>query len=97
MENSQAKPKDKVVNPPRSTRLSDPDAAILGMVCAAPTERELQEAIGLVLEVFKEYTTIMTSEAALVLPKHGPYNHTIELKEGAVPPWGSICLCLVVL
>ena len=32
----------------------------------------------------------MTSEAALVLPKHGPYDHTIELKKGAVPPWGPI-------
>ena len=33
---------------------------------------------------------IMTSEAALVLPKHGPYDHAIDLKEGTTPPWGPI-------
>lgn len=51
--------------------LSDLEAAVLGIVCAAPTEKELQEAIGRVPEIFKDYTSIMTSEAAMVLSKHG--------------------------
>ena len=60
------------------------------MVCAAPTEPELQDAIDRVPERFHEFIPIMTTEAASVLPKHGPYDHAIELKEGSTPPWGPI-------
>ena len=59
-------------------------------MCASPTEEDLQEAIARVPEMFKEYTTIMISEAAMVLPKHGPYDHAIDLKEGTTPLWGPI-------
>jgi hypothetical protein len=69
---------------------TDPDACLLGVVCAAPTEKDLKEAIDRVPEIFKEYMTIMTTEAALMLPEHGPYDHTIDLKEGEVPPRGPI-------
>ena len=62
----------------------------LSSVSAAPTERELQEAIARVPEAFREFIPIMTSEAAMVLPEHTTYDHTIELKEGSVPPWGPI-------
>ena len=62
----------------------------LGSVSAALTERELQEAIARVPEAFREFIPIMTSEAAMVLPGHTPYDHMIELKEGSVPPWGPI-------
>ncbi len=72
------------------TVLTDTNAGILGMVCAAPNEKELQEAIARVPEIFRGYTTIMTAEAAMVLPRHGPYDHAIDLKEGAIPPWGPI-------
>ena len=70
--------------------LTDPSAGILGIVCASPTEEDLQEAIARVPKMFREYTTIMTSEAARVLPKHGPYDHAIDLEEGTTPPWGPI-------
>ena len=26
----------------------------------------------------------------MTLPKHGPYDHATDLKEGTVPPWGPI-------
>ena len=58
--------------------------------CAAPTESELQDAIDRVPERFREFIPIMTTEAASILPKHGPYDHAIELKEGTTPPWGPI-------
>ena len=32
----------------------------------------------------------MTTEAALELPKDGPYDHAINLKEGETPPWRPI-------
>ena len=70
--------------------LTDPKAGILGMVCAAPTDLELQEAIDRVPEPFREFIPIMTSEAASVLPEHSPYDHSIEFKEGTTPPWGPI-------
>ena len=70
--------------------LSEPDAGVLGIVCAAPTEKELQEAIDRVPEAFRDYISIMTTEAAMLLPSHTDYDHAIELKEGATPPWGPI-------
>ena len=70
--------------------LTDPEARILGIVCAAPTETELQDALDRVPSRFREFIPIMTSEAASVLPKHGPYDHAIELIEGTTPPWGPI-------
>ena len=72
---------------------SDPNEDIVGTArraCAAPTESELQEAIDRVPERFREFIPIMTTEAASILPKHGPYDHAIELKEGTTPPWGPI-------
>lgn len=56
----------------------------------APTESELQEALNHVPERLREFIPIMAWEAAPVLPKHGPYDHAIELKEGTTPPWGPI-------
>lgn len=70
--------------------LTDPNAGVLGLVCAAPTESELKDAIDRVPDVFKAYTPLMTTEAALVLPEHSPYDHAIDLKEGSTPPWGPI-------
>ena len=70
--------------------LTDPEAQILGMVCAAPTESELKEALDRVPDRFKDFLPIMTSEAAEVLPQHGPYDHAIDLKDGTTPPWGPI-------
>ena len=61
-----------------------------GIVAAAPTKEALQDAIARVPEAFRDYIDIMTQEAAMELPKHGPYDHCIDLKEGATPPWGPI-------
>ena len=72
---------------------SDPNEDIVGTArraCTAPTESELQEAIDQVPEHFCEFIPIMTTEAASILRKHGPYDHAIELKEGSMPPWGPI-------
>ena len=70
--------------------LTHPDASVLGVVCAAPTENDLKAAIDRVPEAFAEFIPIMTTEAASTLPKHGPYDNAIELKEGTTPPWGPI-------
>ena len=70
--------------------LTDSNVGVIGMVCAAPTESELQDAIDRLPEHFHEFIPIMTTEAASVLPKPGLYNHAIELKEGSTPPWGPI-------
>ena len=48
------------------TVLSEQDAGALGIVCAAPTEQELQEAIDRVPEASRDYISIMTTEAAMV-------------------------------
>ena len=70
--------------------LTDKNAGILGIVAAAPTENDLQAAISRVPEAFQHFIPIMTTEAALELPNHGPYDHAIDLKEGETPPWGPI-------
>ena len=50
--------------------LTHPDASVLGVVCAAPTENDLKAAIDRVPEAFAEFIPIMTTEAASTLPKH---------------------------
>ena len=61
-----------------------------GIVAAAPTKEALQDAIARVPETFRGYIDIMTQEAAMELPEHSPYDHCIDLKDGATPPWGPI-------
>ena len=51
---------------------------------------QLQEALNRVPESLREFIPIMAWEAASVLPKHGPYDHAIELKEETTSPWGPI-------
>ena len=70
--------------------LTHPDASVLGVVCAAPTENDLKAAIDRIPEAFAEFIPIMTTEAASTLPMHGPYDHSIELKKGTTRPWGPI-------
>ena len=70
--------------------LADKDAGILGMVAAAPTEDDLQQAINRVPEAFRQLIPIMTTEAASNLPDHGAYDHAIHLQDGETPPWGPI-------
>ena len=69
--------------------LTDKNAGYIGMVCAAPTESDLKEALAQVPEEFSEFIPIMTTEAASVLPEHTDYDHAIDLKPGTTPPWGS--------
>ena len=54
------------------------------MVSAAPTEGILQQAIDRVPKI----KPMMTTEAALKLPQHEPFDHAIGLKEGTTPLWG---------
>ena len=46
--------------------------------------------ISRVLEDFREFIDIMTQEASMELPKHSPYDRTMDLREGAAPPWRPI-------
>lgn len=39
---------------------------------------------------FREFLPIMSAEAATRVPDHQPWDHTIELKEGAKPTWGPL-------
>ena len=70
--------------------LENKNAGLLGMVCAAPTEDELQQAINQVPDKFAKFIPIMTTEAAMKLPKHSHYDHEIIFKEGTTPPSGPI-------
>ena len=47
-------------------------------------------AIDRVLLEYAEFNPIMTTEAALELPKHSVYDHSIDFKDGITPPWGPI-------
>jgi len=39
---------------------------------------------------FRQYLGIMGKEAEDALPEHRPYDCKIELKDGAMAPWGPI-------
>ena len=73
-----------------TTILSNPEAEILGMVAAAPSDDDLKAAIDKVPEAYSKFIPIMTAEMAEVLPEHSVYDHAINLKEGTTPPWGPI-------
>ena len=73
-----------------SSIINNPNAGILGMVAAAPSDDDLKVAIDKVPEAYSEFIPIMTAEMAAVLPEHSVYNHAIDLKEGQTPPWGPI-------
>ena len=70
--------------------LDNPEAGILGMVAAAPSNEDLKAAIGKVPEAYSEFIPNMTAEMAEVLPEHSTYDHAIDRKEGTTPPWGPI-------
>ena len=53
-------------------------------------EEELQVAIDRVPREYSEFIPIMTSEASLELPIHSSYDHTIDFKDGSIPPYGPI-------
>ena len=65
-----------------SSIINNPNAGILGMVAAAPSDDDLKAAINKVPEAYSEYIPIMTAEMAAVLPEHSVYDHAIDLKEG---------------
>ena len=73
-----------------SSIINNPNAGILGMVAAAPSDDDLKAAINKVPEAYSEFIPIMTAEMAAVLPENSVYDHAIELKEGQTPPWGPI-------
>ena len=53
-----------------------------------PTERELFEHT--VPAAYHDYAEVFSSAEAAYLPPHRPYDHTIDLEEGATPPYGPI-------
>ena len=70
--------------------LTDKNKGLLGMVCTAPTDEELQQAIDKVPQECAEFKDIMTTEATSQLPQHGPFDHEITFKPDTTPPWGPI-------
>ena len=75
-----------------SSIVNNPNARILGMVSAAPSDDDLKAAINKVPEAYSEFIPIMTEEMTAVLPEHLVYDHAIDLKEGQTPLWGPILL-----
>ena len=73
-----------------SSIVNNPNAGILGMVAAAPTDDDLKMAIDKVPDAYSEFIPIMTAEMAAVLTEHSVYDHAIDLKDGQTPPWGPI-------
>ena len=53
-----------------------------------PAERELFERT--VPAAYHDYADVSSSAEAAYLPPHRPYDHTIDLEEGATPPYGPI-------
>ena len=53
-----------------------------------PAERELFECT--VPAAYQDYADVFSSAEAAYLPPHRPYDHTIDLEEGATPPYGPI-------
>ena len=41
-------------------------------------------------EQYHDYADVFSEAAAASLPPHRPYDHTIDLEEGATPPYGPI-------
>jgi hypothetical protein len=69
------------------TLVTNPEARIIGYVSAVTLDLD---ATASVPEEFRDYLTIMSKEAADILPQHKEYDCKIELKEGEVAPWGPI-------
>lgn len=57
---------------------------------AAASQEDIQEALSLVPEEFREFVPIMTKEAGQRFPDHQPWDHSIDLVEGKTPPWGPL-------
>jgi transposase InsO family protein len=70
--------------------LEDPQAMIVGFIGTIASQTELDDAIARVPAKYRQFTDIMTTEAASKLPDHKPYDHAIDLKDGETPPWGPI-------
>jgi len=64
----------------------DPTARVIGHISAATDGNALANDSG----EFKPYLGIMSKEAADALPQHRHYDCKIELREGAMAPWGPI-------
>ena len=73
-----------------SSIINNPNAGILGIIAAAPSDNDLKAAINKVPEAYSDFIPIMTAEMAAVLPEHSVYDHAIDLKERQTPPWGPI-------
>ena len=56
--------------------------ASVGITVCSPSTLEVPDRF----KWLQRYT--MTTEAALALPEHSPYDHTIDLKDGSTPPPG---------
>jgi hypothetical protein len=78
--------------PPRIDKriLTDPEASIIGHISTATTKDKLSDTLEQVPEKCRKWINIITKEAADKLPKHKPYDHAINLKEGETPPWGPV-------
>ena len=57
---------------------------------AVAMEEELKAAIYRVPQKYSEIIPIMTTEVSLELPQHLAHDHTIDFKDGSIPPWGPI-------
>jgi len=65
------------------TVYTDPKARIVGYVTTGQNKPRIPAE-------FRQYLDVMGKEMANVLPKHGPYDCKIDLKEGSTAPWGPI-------
>jgi hypothetical protein len=68
--------------------LKHPEALVIGSIDTSGKELN---PLTTVPDKFRQWTHIMTQEAADRPPEHMPYNHAINLKEGDTPPWGPVC------
>jgi hypothetical protein len=62
---------------------------VIGMVTVSDGKVEVEWAAK-VPERYREYAKDFSPEQASQLPPHRSFDHAIDLKEGAQPPWGPI-------
>ena len=69
-------------------RAATPKPTPAPVVPMSPEERAEFERT--VPEQYHDYADVFSEAAAASLPPHRPYDHTIDLEEGAMPPYGPI-------
>jgi hypothetical protein len=68
-----------------SNKLDHVEAKEIGLIII---KEDNIDPVSLVLAKLRKWAHIMTKDAPAKLQEHKPYDHAIDIKDGATPPWG---------